>query len=54
MLSEDQNRLLTQVGPGTPMGNLLRRYWHPIGGESEFDDADDPDGSPDGRESRSL
>lgn len=22
---------LTQVGPGTPMGELLRRYWHPIG-----------------------
>jgi phenylpropionate dioxygenase-like ring-hydroxylating dioxygenase large terminal subunit len=21
---------LTQVGPGTPMGELLRRYWHPI------------------------
>ncbi len=22
---------LTQVGAGTPMGELLRRYWHPIG-----------------------
>jgi nitrite reductase/ring-hydroxylating ferredoxin subunit len=22
---------LTEVGPGTPMGELLRRYWHPIG-----------------------
>jgi phenylpropionate dioxygenase-like ring-hydroxylating dioxygenase large terminal subunit len=22
---------LTQVGQGTPMGELLRRYWHPIG-----------------------
>lgn len=22
---------LTQVGPGTPMGELLRRYWHPVG-----------------------
>ncbi len=21
---------LTEVGPGTPMGELLRRYWHPI------------------------
>jgi nitrite reductase/ring-hydroxylating ferredoxin subunit len=21
----------TEVGPGTPMGELLRRYWHPIG-----------------------
>ena len=22
---------ITEVGPGTPMGELLRRYWHPIG-----------------------
>ena len=22
---------LTQVGRGTPMGELLRRYWHPVG-----------------------
>lgn len=37
MLSEEKNRLLTQVGPGTPMGSLLRRYWMPIAGVSEFD-----------------
>ena len=37
MLSPEKNRLLTQVGPGTPMGELLRRYWMPIGGASEFD-----------------
>ena len=24
-------RELAEVGPGTPMGELLRRYWHPIG-----------------------
>jgi phenylpropionate dioxygenase-like ring-hydroxylating dioxygenase large terminal subunit len=24
-------RKLTEVGPGTPMGELLRRYWHPVG-----------------------
>lgn len=24
-------RELTDVGPGSPMGELLRRYWHPIG-----------------------
>ena len=40
MLSEDQNRLLTRVGPGTPMGDLLRRYWQPIAGESEFETMD--------------
>lgn len=37
MLTEEKNRTLTQVGPGTPMGDLLRRYWMPIAGESEFD-----------------
>lgn len=37
MLSEEKNRLLTEVGPGKPMGELLRRYWHPVAGASEFD-----------------
>ncbi|MFH9419779.1 Rieske 2Fe-2S domain-containing protein [Streptomyces sp. NPDC017529] len=30
MLSAEKNRILSEVGPGTPMGELLRRYWHPI------------------------
>src|SRR5262245_65916525 len=38
MLSEEQNRLLTQVGAGTPMGDLLRRYWMPIAAMAELDD----------------
>ena len=25
------NAALTEVGRGKPMGELLRRYWHPIG-----------------------
>ena len=29
MLTVSDNELLTQVGPGTPMGTLLRRYWIP-------------------------
>ena len=29
-LAPDVNKLLTQVGPGTPGGALLRRYWMPI------------------------
>jgi phthalate 4,5-dioxygenase len=29
MLSAEDNKLLTRVGPGTPMGELLRRYWTP-------------------------
>src|ERR1700722_20014455 len=28
--------LLTETVAGTPMGQLLRRYWWPIAGESEF------------------
>jgi len=31
MLSPDENKLLTSVGRGTPMGEMLRRYWHPVG-----------------------
>lgn len=31
MLTQQQNDVFTRVGPGTPMGNLLRRYWHPVG-----------------------
>jgi 5,5'-dehydrodivanillate O-demethylase len=38
MLSEETNRRLTQIGPGTPMGALLRRYWQPIAAVSELDD----------------
>jgi 5,5'-dehydrodivanillate O-demethylase oxygenase subunit len=30
MLSQAENEFLTRVGPGTPAGALLRRYWHPI------------------------
>jgi 5,5'-dehydrodivanillate O-demethylase len=31
MLSQEENKLFTSIGPGTPMGALLRRYWHPVG-----------------------
>src|SRR5262245_62248996 len=37
VLSAEKNRVLTQVGPGTPMGELLRRYWMPIGGASQLE-----------------
>jgi 5,5'-dehydrodivanillate O-demethylase len=30
MLTAEKNERLTRVGPGTPMGTLLRRYWWPI------------------------
>jgi 5,5'-dehydrodivanillate O-demethylase oxygenase subunit len=38
MLSAAQNERLTQTGKGTPMGELLRRYWHPIAGSSELNE----------------
>ena len=31
MLSKEENELLTRVGPGTPAGEMLRRYWWPVG-----------------------
>ena len=37
MLSIKDNELLTKVGPGTPMGNLMRRYWHPIAAAQELE-----------------
>ncbi|HZH81821.1 MAG TPA: Rieske 2Fe-2S domain-containing protein [Phototrophicaceae bacterium] len=30
MLTAEENEYLTRVGPGTPVGELLRRYWHPV------------------------
>src|ERR1700689_4781560 len=38
MLSVEDNILLTQTGKGTPMGELLRRHWHPIAAVTEFED----------------
>jgi phthalate 4,5-dioxygenase len=29
MLKQDENELITRVGPGTPMGNFMREYWVP-------------------------
>ena len=30
MLSQEQNERLTRVGPGTPCGDLMRRYWQAV------------------------
>lgn len=38
MLSEDTNERLTRVGKGTPMGELMRRYWHPLAAAVELDE----------------
>ncbi|MBO0894469.1 MAG: Rieske 2Fe-2S domain-containing protein, partial [Acidimicrobiales bacterium] len=42
MLSREDNEILTRVGPGTLMGNLLRRYWTPALLSSELPAPDDP------------
>jgi phenylpropionate dioxygenase-like ring-hydroxylating dioxygenase large terminal subunit len=33
--AQHSNKLLTEVGPGTPCGELLRRYWQPIAVSAE-------------------
>ncbi|MBO0693963.1 MAG: Rieske 2Fe-2S domain-containing protein, partial [Acidimicrobiaceae bacterium] len=43
MLSAEDNEILTRVGRGTPMGELLRRYWMPACLTSEIPE---PDGRP--------
>ena len=35
----EQNELITRIGPGTPCGALLRRYWQPVALVDEFDPA---------------
>jgi 5,5'-dehydrodivanillate O-demethylase oxygenase subunit len=30
-MKQSDNELLTRIGPGTRMGNLMRRYWWPVG-----------------------
>jgi 5,5'-dehydrodivanillate O-demethylase oxygenase subunit len=38
VLTAADNATLTQVGPGTPMGRLLRWYWHPIAAVTQLDE----------------
>jgi 5,5'-dehydrodivanillate O-demethylase len=39
MLTSEENELLTRIGPGTRMGGLMRRYWHPIAAAAEMKEA---------------
>jgi phthalate 4,5-dioxygenase oxygenase subunit len=43
MLNPQDNARITHVGPGTPMGTVLRRYWHPALLSEELPE---PDGAP--------
>jgi phthalate 4,5-dioxygenase oxygenase subunit len=40
MLSKEENEIVTRVGPGTPMGNTMRRYWVPALLSSEIPEPD--------------
>jgi phthalate 4,5-dioxygenase oxygenase subunit len=40
MLTKEENERLTRVGPGTPAGALLRRYWQPACLSSELPEND--------------
>ena len=42
MLSREQNELVTQTGPGFPMGDLFRCYWLPVLLSEELPDNDCP------------
>jgi phthalate 4,5-dioxygenase len=42
MLSQQDNEILTRVGPGTLMGTLLRRYWMPALLSLEVPEPDSP------------
>ncbi|HEY3116585.1 MAG TPA: aromatic ring-hydroxylating dioxygenase subunit alpha [Chloroflexota bacterium] len=38
MLTSEENERLTQVGAGTPVGELLRRYWHVVAGAEQLNE----------------
>ena len=42
MLTTERSKLVTETGPGTPMGSLFRRYWIPFLLASEVPDPDCP------------
>lgn len=40
MLSREENGAITQVGPGTPLGEMMRRYWIPVCTSRQIADKD--------------
>ncbi|HEX5141833.1 MAG TPA: phthalate 4,5-dioxygenase, partial [Dehalococcoidia bacterium] len=42
MLSKQDNDVLCSVGPGTPMGELMRLYWVPVFMSGELASPDCP------------
>src|SRR5215208_1745071 len=42
MLSKEENELLTRTGPGTPGGDLMRRYWQPVAVQDDLPEGSAP------------
>ncbi|AQV97878.1 (2Fe-2S)-binding protein [Cupriavidus necator] len=42
MLSQQDNELLCRVGPGTPGGAMMRRFWHPVCTSAQLPEPDCP------------
>jgi phthalate 4,5-dioxygenase oxygenase subunit len=42
-MKSEQNELITRIGPGTPCGAVLRRYWQPVALVDEFNPVLAPD-----------
>ena len=40
MLTKEDNALICRVGPGTPMGDVMRRYWHPVCASAQLPEPD--------------
>ena len=41
-MKAELNELITRIGPGTPCGDLMRRYWQPVALVDEFNPTLDP------------
>jgi hypothetical protein len=41
-MNKEENELITRTGAGTPMGEVMRRFWIPAGLSSELPEADCP------------
>jgi phenylpropionate dioxygenase-like ring-hydroxylating dioxygenase large terminal subunit len=41
-MTKEENELITRTGPGTPMGEVMRRYWIPAALSSELPEVDCP------------
>ncbi len=38
MIGPEENDMMSRVGPGTPCGDLMRRYWHPVAVTAQLDE----------------